>query len=135
MRVASKWVIGGRSRRGAAAVELAILLPVLTLLFVGVLDFGRVFYHYQIVTECARNGARYASGSTANSTNTAAIQSAARAGATNLSPQPTVTFGPDPNGNPYVYVNVSYDLKMITNYIFSSGKVTVSRKVWMRVAQ
>ena len=52
---------GKQSRRcGAAAVELALLLPLLTLLVVLVVDFGRIFYHSIMLTNCARNGALYA---------------------------------------------------------------------------
>jgi Flp pilus assembly protein TadG len=120
-----------------AAVELAILLPVLALLLVGITDFGRIFYHYQIVTDCASNGALYASASTANSTNTAAIQSAALAGATNLSPQPTVTptVVTDANGQKCVDVNVQYTFSTVTGYPGLPSPVTLSRTVRMMVAQ
>jgi Flp pilus assembly protein TadG len=48
------------SRRAAAAVELAIILPVLTLLALACLDFGRFAYHHIAVTNAARAGAQYA---------------------------------------------------------------------------
>jgi len=48
-------------RRGAAAAELAVVLPLLVFLFVAVVDFGRVYYYALTVTNCARNGALYAS--------------------------------------------------------------------------
>jgi Flp pilus assembly protein TadG len=40
--------------------ELAVVLPIFAFLLVAGLDFARVFYHCQTVTNCARNGALYA---------------------------------------------------------------------------
>ncbi|WP_427016404.1 TadE/TadG family type IV pilus assembly protein [Pseudarthrobacter sp. P1] len=47
------------SERGAAAVEFALLLPVLLLLVMGIMEFGRA-YNVQIsASQAAREGARY----------------------------------------------------------------------------
>ena len=43
--------------RGAAAVEFALALPILMLLAVGSIDFGRVPYFHQVVANAARTGA------------------------------------------------------------------------------
>src|SRR6185369_8229021 len=48
-----------RSESGQAFVELAFLLPILFLLAMGILDFGRVFYAYEAVINASREGARY----------------------------------------------------------------------------
>src|SRR5262245_49516945 len=55
--------LSGRTpcRRGAAAVEAAILLPFLLFLFLVAVDYCRLFYFSQVVTNCARNGAAYLS--------------------------------------------------------------------------
>ena len=45
---------------GVAAVEFALILPVLALLLFGVLEFGRVWSQYQIYQGAAREGARCA---------------------------------------------------------------------------
>ena len=47
----------GRARRGAAAVELAVIMPVFLLLTLGFVDFGRFAYAYIAVTNAARAGA------------------------------------------------------------------------------
>lgn len=47
-----------RSERGQAIVETALVMPVLLLLLFGILDAGRVFYAWIIVTNGAREGAR-----------------------------------------------------------------------------
>ncbi len=47
-----------RDDRGAAMVEFAIIAPLLFLLVFGVIDFGRVFFLYNNLTNAAREGAR-----------------------------------------------------------------------------
>ena len=46
--------------RGQALVEFALVLPVLALLLVLAIDFGRVFFGWVSVTNAARIGANYA---------------------------------------------------------------------------
>jgi hypothetical protein len=47
-----------RSERGAAAVEMALVLPVLLFLVFGIIDFGRMLNAQITLTEAAREGAR-----------------------------------------------------------------------------
>lgn len=47
----------GPRQRGIAAVELAILLPVLMVMLVGVLFYSRYFWHYTVLQKAARDGA------------------------------------------------------------------------------
>ena len=54
---------GGRARRrpadrGAAAVEMALVLPLLLFLVFGIVDFGRMLNAQIVLTEAAREGAR-----------------------------------------------------------------------------
>jgi Flp pilus assembly protein TadG len=49
-----------RDDRGAAAVEFALILPLLVMLIVGMIQFGFVFNAYITVTHAAREGARMA---------------------------------------------------------------------------
>ncbi|GAB4099300.1 TadE family protein [Sinomonas halotolerans] len=44
--------------RGAAAVEMAIILPVLVALVMGIVEFGRAFNAQQTLTFAAREGVR-----------------------------------------------------------------------------
>jgi len=51
-----------RRRRGQSAqslTEFALILPVLMLILLGVVDFGRVFYYWTSIANAAREGARY----------------------------------------------------------------------------
>ena len=57
------------SERGQSSVELALLLPVILLLMFGVLEFGRVFNAWIVVTQASREGARI--GATQCATNAA----------------------------------------------------------------
>lgn len=50
-----------KRERGQALVELAMLLPILLIILLGIIDFGRVFYAYVTITNAAREGARYGS--------------------------------------------------------------------------
>jgi Flp pilus assembly protein TadG len=43
-----------RSRRGAAAVEFALILPLLVTLVLACVDFGQFAYNYIAVTNAAR---------------------------------------------------------------------------------
>ncbi|MGI6358032.1 MAG: TadE/TadG family type IV pilus assembly protein [Bacillota bacterium] len=47
-------------RRGQAMVEMAIVLPLLLLVLMGIIDFGRIYHGYLTVTTAAREAARQA---------------------------------------------------------------------------
>ena len=105
--------------RGTAAVELAVLLPFLSAMFVVGLDYGRLFYAYVVINNCAVNGALYACNSLTQSNSPyTSVSQAALADATDLNPQPTVSTanGNDANGNAYIDVTVTYTFNTITNY-------------------
>src|ERR1700694_1573807 len=49
-----------RRRQSAQSLtEFALILPVLMLILLGVVDFGRVFYYWTSIANAAREGARY----------------------------------------------------------------------------
>lgn len=49
-----------QKKEGAAAVEAAIVLSLITVLALGVIEYGRALTVNQIITNAAREGARYA---------------------------------------------------------------------------
>lgn len=51
---------GATRDRGAAAVEFALVLPVLLLVLCGIVDFGRALHAQVVLTQAAREGARLA---------------------------------------------------------------------------
>ena len=50
-----------RSRRGAALVEFALILPILLMLFLGIVEFGVMMMHQLTLVQVAREGSRHAS--------------------------------------------------------------------------
>jgi len=54
------WLHRARGERGAALVETAFVLPIMLLVCVGILEFGRAYQTWQVVTNAAREGARVA---------------------------------------------------------------------------
>ena len=49
-----------RDRRGQALVELALILPMLLLLLMGIVDLARAWNIYEVITDAGREGARQA---------------------------------------------------------------------------
>jgi len=47
-----------RDRQGQALVELALVLPLLIILIMGTMEFGRIFHSYLLITNASREGAR-----------------------------------------------------------------------------
>jgi Flp pilus assembly protein TadG len=124
-------------RTAAATVELAVLLPVIFFLFVITVDFARIFYYSQVIQNCARQGALYASDPKAPAANLYSnLQQAALADAPSLNPQPTVTSttGKDQTGNSYVSVTVTWPFQTVTGFPGIPSNVTLSRTVQMRAA-
>lgn len=50
-----------RRQRGIAAMELALLMPVLLMLLTFPLFFGRLLWHYSVINRAAQDAARYLS--------------------------------------------------------------------------
>lgn len=44
--------------RGSELIELAIVLPILLVVFAAIVDFGMLFQRYEVITNAAREGAR-----------------------------------------------------------------------------
>jgi Flp pilus assembly protein TadG len=49
-----------RSERGTALVESAVVIPLLLFVCTGILEFGRAYQTWQVLTNAAREGARIA---------------------------------------------------------------------------
>lgn len=111
---------------GAAAVELALLLPILSLIIVGILMFGMIFHSFLEITHAAREGVRWAA--------LRSSQSEAKAKAVNSAPgidwnKATFTYKGVPvsgatdadQGKP-VTVEISYILPDIVSSMINSIK-------------
>ena len=73
-----------KSDAGVAAVELAMSLPLLVLIAIGVADFGRMYFTTIAVANSTRAGAHYGAQSTVKSGNFTAIDQATRNDAADL---------------------------------------------------
>jgi Flp pilus assembly protein TadG len=123
-------------RSGVAAVELALLLPLLILLVLGGTDFCRLFYYYITITNCARNGALWASDPLAPTQSPyATVDQAAKADASNdiqnLMAVSSMADS-DPSGS-NIAVTVTYPFTMLINYPGIPSTVNIVSQVRMRV--
>jgi Flp pilus assembly protein TadG len=99
--------------RGAAAVEFALVLPILLLLVFGIIDFGRALNAQLTITQAAREGVRLA----ALGYPAAEVQARADAAAPELSGvSVTIAASCPPGAGPTAdaQVNVSYSFSFIT---------------------
>ncbi|QSO50336.1 pilus assembly protein [Alicyclobacillus curvatus] len=119
---------------GQSLVEFALVLPVLLLLLLGIIDFGRVLSAYYVVDHAARDAARYASIGASDSTVIQAIQSdtAALTGTPNYTISPTAVNRL--SGNP-VTVTVSVPVQIIDPVMAAilGSTYTASATVQMRI--
>lgn len=123
------------NQKGQALVELALVLPVLLLVLMAIVDFGRVFHGHLAVTSAARQGAREAS---LGRTDTE-IVGVVRLAAVPLTPaQITVTVTPAfsaRHAGTSIEVTVSYAIDILTPLIepfFPSPYIIVGRTVVRR---
>ena len=128
-----------RRRSGAAAMELALILPFLGLMFTAAVDFARVFQATQVLEASAWAGAMYASG-TAQTTSevgpTQAATNAACASGVSLTPalqSANVTVTLDSNAATAT-VSVTYTFQLVTPVMGPGGQVQLTRTVIMNLA-
>ena len=140
--------------RGAAAVEFALVLPVLVMILMGIIDFGMVTNAQAIVANAARDGARAASMGANSSVSCRASVKAATTllGASDTGdcatsvPSVTVTcLDADGNGCVSTFdtsraiggtavVSVTYTYKWVSPAIFGlPGQTTITKKAYMRI--
>jgi Flp pilus assembly protein TadG len=86
----------GRERRGAAGVEFALILPVLTLMLCGIFQYSVLMFSYNVMLNTARNGARSLAVGTATEAQVTATAQAnlpnwIPAGAWTITPKGTAT--------------------------------------------
>lgn len=91
-----------KGRRGAAAVEFAVVLPVFVLLVFGMIEYGRMVMVQQVITNASREGARRAvlDGATTSSVQTSVTSyltgASINGGSAVVNPNPTTAAAGDP---------------------------------------
>jgi len=126
------WPLGSRSKwalsdRGAAALEFAILLPVLLLIVYGLIEGARVYQARLAISYAAREGARVLAVGTHD---TAAARATALSRAYPLSPA-SLTVGTAVDlANDRVSVTVSHDYTplVLVDYDWTIAPVTVEMR-------
>lgn len=101
-----------RTDAGQALVEFALVLPVMLMMLFALVDFGRGFYTWLVVTNAAREGARVgATQKPLTDIQQRILDSATGVDTTDLTI--TVTNVQGPRGQPIV-VDLSYDFQFVT---------------------
>jgi|SRR5579884_1857170 Flp pilus assembly protein TadG len=119
---------------GQGLVEAALLLPLLVLITMGVIDFGRLYFSYTSIVNAAREGAACASLG-ALCAGGAAAAAAAEVGGM-LQGGITTTVSPaSPTPGSTVTVTVQYQFKPITTAIIKSTTLPISASASMVVQQ
>jgi Flp pilus assembly protein TadG len=125
---------------GSSMIELAIMLPILVIMFVGTVELGRLFYTYTTLAKATKVGARYLSTSRDATSGDAATANAAIlngkslvvCGAIDCTGQTPVVAGLTPATNVAVtfpVVNgVKYVQVQIQSYTFAAGVFNLASK-------
>jgi Flp pilus assembly protein TadG len=132
-----------RRRRGAVAVEMAIILPLFVTIVLGCLDFARFLYYYVGVVNAARAGAAYgimnnytSSTKSTWTTNAGTTGQAEMTGMTGLNSNQltlSVTSVIDTStGYNTVTSTATYPFKTITKWPLFPNTVTMTQSVQMR---
>jgi Flp pilus assembly protein TadG len=123
---------GSGADRGATAVEFALLLPLLLLIVLGIVDFGRMLNAQVTLTQAAREGARLVALGQPN------VPGRTQAAATGLSPvgvsiQSACPVGAGPGSNGVVQTTYTFQFTPGLGYLVSffggaglSGQTTLS---------
>ncbi|MEU4194824.1 TadE/TadG family type IV pilus assembly protein [Kribbella sp. NPDC026611] len=125
---------GGEADRGATAVEFALLLPLLLLVVLGIVDFGRMLNAQQNLTQAAREGARLVALGQPN------VAGRTQSAATGLSPvgvsiQSSCPVGAGPGSNGSVQTSYTFQFTPGLGYLVGlfggsglSGQTTLTAR-------
>ena len=123
-------------RDGAQLLELALVLPLLAVIVVGVLDFGEAYNLKQKLNNAAREGARFAAGQNSgvnlSTSDVTAVRDAVNNYLTNAGvTQCTIAGSPTVSGFKYTFNSSSsgcgtFSLVIDRNYLITVGSVTSS---------
>ena len=109
-----------RDDRGAAAVEFALIVPLLVLLVIGIIEFGHAFRVHGTLSAAAREGARSMALQSDPAEARAAVQDAAAAldpaidaGQIAITPSSCPSTG---GGTTNVRVTISYPMPFLTGF-------------------
>jgi Flp pilus assembly protein TadG len=121
-----------RDERGQAMTEMALVLPILTALLIGIFQFGILYNNHITLTDATRAGARKAAVARFAGDNGVAAAAAVRAAADNLDQSKLEVSVTSTNwnvGGSDVTVSASYDYNLsILGLQIASGTLTSTTK-------
>lgn len=130
-----------RSQRGQSLVELAVVIPMLLIISLGSIEFGRALYTYISITSAARGGVEYAATGPEQAEDTGGIREAVLSeadgflNATETNPEIVVVTGNDTQGRLYAEVTVKYDFSTIFSLPGIPATINLERTVRAMVAE
>jgi Flp pilus assembly protein TadG len=122
-----------KSEKGQSLVEFALIIPLLFLLLLGIIDFGRIFHAYLTIDHAGREAARAASiGKDDATIKSTAVNNAVGLYLTvdkvEITPEGSKTSGND------VKITITYPITFLTPVIGSIvGTITLTDTTVMRV--
>ncbi|MCT4566679.1 MAG: pilus assembly protein [Maledivibacter sp.] len=106
-----------KSKKGQAMVEMAIVIPILLIILMGIFEFGRIFNTYIILTNASREGARRAAlGASDTEVNEKINNAVLYLDSTNLTTLITPSKSSRKRGSE-VKINIQYDVDIIAPII------------------
>ncbi len=129
--------LAGQVSRGVAAMELAIVLPLLVTLALGTANYGLVAQATVCINNAASVGAFYATSSSSRSTDRRGIQNVVLRdlqGGSGINPSDlSVTSENSTDSQGYAFVNVTVSVPFKTLFRYPVDVVNISRSCSMRV--
>ena len=126
-----------QNNRGVAAVELAIFLPILTLLVFGSIEFGLLFYNQQVITNASREGVRAGITGTVDTDIKNIVKNYCNGKLINLNGDNELLTGAvtvsGPDGNDDLTVSVSFKYNFLCLGILGFTDKTLSAQTVMRM--
>jgi len=115
-----------KREHGQDLIELALVLPLLLVILMSVLDLGRAFNTYMVLTNAAREGARLAARDPYDITAITEVALNETRSAGLPDDEVTVSVIPAPSGSP-VQVTVAYDFPLLSGLLpFTEIPMSVS---------
>lgn len=124
------------TRRGQSVVEFALVLPILVMIVMGIVEFGRIFMVQQIVTNASREGARTAvlPSSTSDDVQTTVTNYMSSGGLTGTTNVQMTNVGVTVPSGSATSVTVNYTLSILTGSIIPGlgDSINISHTTVMR---
>jgi Flp pilus assembly protein TadG len=120
-----------QDQRGQSLVEFAVLLPLVVLVVMGAIDFGRVFFAYTTIVNAAHQGAMCASVGSAACPGGAAAAANAEIGTTLPGGITTTVAGGGGAPGSTVTVTVTYNFDSLTTAVFATTTLPVKASASM----